>query len=756
MKIDRIEKIKDHLLFKDFKWSAPLENFKQFNLLYGWNGSGKTTLSNLFQCIEKRCPAAEGEFVISVGGKDVPSTSFSAEQSLPQVKVFNRNFIEQNVFTETKSVTPILFFGDDSVEKQKKIEQLKKELETKTAEHTAKSDQKRALEKTADQFSIEQAKSIKELLSSSGSNSYNNYDKASYKAKAEELAILSDVSGKVLSEDAKVALKKQKESTARPEVPLLSITLPDTADLTSKVNAILRKTVQSEIIQTLKDDSELSGWVKDGLSLHQKSKSKLCLFCGQTMPEDRLKSLEGHFNDEFNRFNAEIDALIGAIAAHESRLSGFAFHDKANLYDHLIPEYEKEAKEAKENISTIEHFLGKLKTSLQGKKSSPFQAASPVAEKDPSITGVLSSVNEVIAKHNSETHNFQDAITQARLKLEETLVAESLPEFTSQNMAVSTITAEISTLQAKIESIESEMKEIEKLIIEHRRPADELNSDLEKYLGRAELKFEVKDAGYIITRQGVLASGLSEGEKTAIAFLYFLKSLSDKNFNRSTGIVVIDDPISSLDSNSLYCAFGFMKERVKDVGQLFVLTHNFAFFRQVKNWFHHLNRKKTKLAEFYMVTSDFSDGSRHSTIQPLDKLLHEYDSEYHYLFKIVHSYAGATTSGANLEAYYHLPNIARRLLETFISFKHPKKASGGFYGMFQEITFDEAKKSRIVRFLHTHSHDGQIDGLEHDNSILSETPQVLADVLTMIQTIDKQHYDELISLSPTNAGQDSE
>jgi wobble nucleotide-excising tRNase len=380
---------------------------------------------------------------------------------------------------------------------------------------------------------------------------------------------------------------------------------------------------------------------------------------------------------------------------------------------------------------------------------------SPVAEKDPAVTEILESVNGVIAKHNFETQNFQDAINQARLKLEETLVAESLPEFKSQDAAITSITTEIASAQSKIDSIKSEISEIEKQIIEHRRPADELNYDLEKYLGRAELKFEVKDAGYILTRQGVLASGLSEGEKTAIAFLYFLKSLSDKNFDRSTGIVVIDDPISSLDSNSLYCAFGFMKERVKDVGQLFVLTHNFAFFRQVKNWFHHLP-KAQRPAGFYMISSEFSNGSRRSVIQLLDRLLHEYDSEYHYLFKIVHSYAGNTTPEANLEAYYHLPNIARRLLETFISFKHPKKASGGFHGMFQEIVFDEAKKSRIVRFLHTHSHDGQIDGLEHDNSILSETPQVLADVLTMIETIDKQHYDELISLMPANSGQDSE
>ncbi len=42
----------------------------------------------------------------------------------------------------------------------------------------------------------------------------------------------------------------------------------------------------------------------------------------------------------------------------------------------------------------------------------------------------------------------------------------------------------------------------------------------------------------------------SEGERTAIAFLYFLKSLQDKSFDLANGIVVIDDPVSSLDANA--------------------------------------------------------------------------------------------------------------------------------------------------------------------------------------------------------------
>ena len=48
-------------------------------------------------------------------------------------------------------------------------------------------------------------------------------------------------------------------------------------------------------------------------------------------------------------------------------------------------------------------------------------------------------------------------------------------------------------------------------------------------------------------------------EKTAIAFVHFTTKLKDKDFENSNGIVLIDDPISSLDSNSLFQAYSFVK-----------------------------------------------------------------------------------------------------------------------------------------------------------------------------------------------------
>lgn len=52
MMIKRIKKIKNFGIFKNFIWQENVNEFKKFNLIYGWNYSGKTTLSRIFRSFE--------------------------------------------------------------------------------------------------------------------------------------------------------------------------------------------------------------------------------------------------------------------------------------------------------------------------------------------------------------------------------------------------------------------------------------------------------------------------------------------------------------------------------------------------------------------------------------------------------------------------------------------------------------------------------------------------------------------------------
>ena len=752
MTIDRITKIKYHRVFREFTWPNGLLNFKEKNLFYGWNGTGKSTLSNLFRAIEKKISISEGEVEFVISGKNVDGADIATAQGLPQVRVFNKDFIAANVFTTDGEVTPIFFLGEDNIEKQKEVELLKEQHEQAEEEGRKKQEEKNQLEKTLDIFNKERAKSIKDLLSSSGGNNpYNNYDKRLYQKKCAGLLELSEAEqkAKILDESDLNTQKKKKDSTPLDKLKILTFSYPDTQQLTDQVIALLKKTVVSSVIENLKNDQELSEWVKTGLAKHKKEHSSDCLFCEQPLPDGRIQELEEHFNDKYNTFIAEIKSQSMSVKSAIDTFTTFSLPNRAELYEHLKNDFDTKCQDLTNEIDGVKGYLETLLAALNDKEQKPFQSIERSFELFTGKTTAVSDLNAVISRHNQETDEFQTTINTARTAIEESLVAQSLTEHQQKKEEIDVVTNALQAASNKDTDLKTKIRNIEKDIEEHRRPADELNADIHSYLGRDELTFEIQGSGYQISRNKTPAENLSEGERTAIAFLYFLKSLRDKSFSLKDGIVVIDDPVSSLDSNALFYAFGFMKDRTKDAGQLFVLTHNYSFFRLVKNWFNHLPNQNKKdqskqPGRYYMLTREMDGGNQCSSISKLDSLLHEYESEYHYLFSLVYNAANSEKE-VSLQQNYHMPNVARRLLESFLAFRQPSKP-GQLYQKLDSIDFENEKMTRILRFLDTHSHADQIADPEHDPSILTETKEVLNDLLCLIQKEDDRHYNQMKAL----------
>ena len=89
--------------------------------------------------------------------------------------------------------------------------------------------------------------------------------------------------------------------------------------------------------------------------------------------------------------------------------------------------------------------------------------------------------------------------------------------------------------------------------------------------------------------------------------------------------------------------------------------------------------------------------------------------------------------------------MARRVLEAFLAFREPQIA-GELWKKLQAIKFDESKKTRILRFVHTHSHSGAVGEPNHDPSILCEANAVLKDLLDLIKAQDPKHFEAMKAL----------
>jgi wobble nucleotide-excising tRNase len=666
--------------------------------------------------------------------------------------VFNKNFIERNVFTLDDSVAPIVFLGEKNIEREK--EYRAKQDDVKKLEGSINDIGKTAekLSRSIDRIYINAAKQIKEMLRSGDqNNSYNNYDKRRAQRTFVNLEKFSSEqrSNFLLTDDYKDILRKRLRGDP---MPLLELKRwpNNSASAAYEAVADLLKTelVSEKVLSFFSPDTE--AWAASGFDLHERESLELCEFCGQQIPSKRLSDLRMHFNDEFQLMQERANELVQEIdRLLNHRAEDFLVSEGA-VYFELRDDLKRIQLPVKFYVEAWFEILRSAREMLLVKLSNPFGPATELNVETPVCPTEFKDIEKLVQIHNEKSENFTSQQNEARRLMEWAAVCE---EFDAYSASKNELLRIKDTLQASIDEkrrLENLVDELEAQILDHRRPADELNADLRSYLGHSEISFEVEGGGYRIRRGEKPAGHLSEGERSAIAFLYFLTSLRSKDFDLKNGVVVIDDPISSLDSSALFHAFGYMREHTNDAKQLIVLTHNYMFFRQTKNWFRHLPKQNKKdqaqrPANFFMLKAQNTADGRISGIYSLDPFLWEYDSEYHYLFKQVWLAAGSSAD-ESIETLYAQPNVARRLLEGFLAFRSPELAGKDLRQQLDEVAIEQAKKSRILRFLHTHSHNAAMDQEEADFSGLQEAKQVFRDLLDLIQQEDVRHYEKMKAL----------
>ncbi|MDR6467560.1 wobble nucleotide-excising tRNase [Paraburkholderia graminis] len=774
MTITQIKKLQGYRIFRDFTWDN-LPDFGRYNLVYGWNGAGKTSLSSLLHSVQRRQPLESGVAELAIDGKVLTGAEFAHGNTSP-IRVFNRDFVDRNVFeTPGVALPPVFYLGEDSAEKQRAIISLREEQDALTKalkEFGAEKDAEISLQNT---LCTNQARSIRNLLM--GDARYNNYEAPRFKELMRTF-FSTKVLPEALTRDGRVEAENAIVGKALPKLTVPKFGQADLASLNGRLAAELKTTVVASTIEELVDKPEVAAWVERGLHLHSSGRTH-CHFCEQELKPVRIAALSAHFNDHFNAQQGRLGALSSEVESMRKAARQRQIPERSAIYPQFVEQYDLALKKLEQHSLYVDAYLDGLTRAIEAKKSQPFSVLDlsdylyvSSAENTKgfwtflalivdglNVVGASSggvamqTICDLVMKHNEHSDNFERAAEEARKNLELDEGLKAFGQWATHEARVNELADRIKLLQAQLSPLGGQIAQLHRAIRHHHQPADELTQELAAYLGRDELRFEPMENGYSIMRGRVPAMHLSEGERMAIAFMYFLKTLEDSDFKLREGIVVIDDPVSSLDANSLFSAFGYMKERTKNAKQLFVLTHNFSFFRQVKNWFNFAGKLKngiykpetSTVSHFYMLSMKVDDGRRNAFLRTLDPLLHEYESEYHYLFRLVKDGA-AMVPPQSLSDVYGLPNVARRLLESFLSFRVPGHA-GNLKRQMEGLEGEPAMMSRIIRFLHTHSHMEQISEPEHDLSVLSEAPAVLADLLALIKRNDERHYDAMMALA---------
>ena len=697
--ISKISSLKKFGIFRDFSWNKDLPEFKKFNLIYGWNRSGKTTLSRVFASCEKKCVYDEDEFKEYPEGGEFELTTNEGiavkdtdvdTNGLP-IRVFNRDFIDKNISFDPKDpCNPIVYVSSQDITSKRQLDQLKNNKVK--LEESYKQAQKDQLTKNSTKGTFLTSLG-REVVSSLALG--RSYDRRNAERMINQVGV-DNFGDKILSdEDEKKCRLTIRSDAGKLQKPFPKFSFSFSFEgsvigtfriLFDKVEKLLQKEVIAQTLDRLKGDQDLNSWVERGFDLHRKKGEKeKCLFCQKPLEYGFLDALSKHFSEDYEKLQTSVTQLKEEVLKLKPGTIVTQNHD---LYPTLKDEYTKRATELNGYIKKISDWIDEVVEKLDAKRRNPLELTKSPNMPDEfgaSYNQIIEKLNEIISEHNDMSERHTKEVSKARKKLELHTIAKALDDGAYKKM--------VTDVQVALKKEETELKAVKEndskiAALEERTSniidaIDRINQHLKEFFGREEIKLELdgNKRGYKIIREGLPANNLSEGEKTAIAFSYFVAKVREESFNISKGIVFIDDPISSFDSNFIYHCFSMIDAYFKIVGQLFISTHNFQLFNLVKRWFTGKNRRvkednqkqgaeqKPIPCEFFMVENSTELNERKAKIVKLDNTLRNYESEYQFLFVKLKEFSEKQST--EYKDFYTIGNMARRFFDVFADFKIP-------------------------------------------------------------------------------------
>ncbi|NSY33236.1 hypothetical protein DS891_06440 [Pseudoalteromonas sp. JC28] len=671
-----------------------INSLKKINFFYGANGCGKTTASNYLTdtSIEKfnECSIQwQGNIPLNTlvynkafrdknfGGSDIAGVFTLGEATTEQVELIRLKKAEFD--NEEKQLT-----GNQKVLKQKNVE-----LDTATSEFT---EQCWSLyKKYGDDFKEALQGSLKKKL---------------FKDKILQFSVsASDVEQvlkhELLIEKAKTLLGERPE--VYPELPSMNL------DLLSRIE-------QDDIWQTVivgKSDVDIAAMI-DTLGTHDwvnqgrkyLGEDETCPFCQQNTINDAFKAqLERYFDDDFSVQTEKVTLLKEnySQSADELILSLQKLLDteKNNPHSKLdleacIPYFHALESAIKSNI---------LGFSEKVEKASLQFDVSPTARALTELQSLIDKANDEIKNHNQLATDFDRETSKFKAEVWQFLADEINDDYkrykkkvTGLEKAVEQLGKTFAERTEKVATLKTELADLSKNNTSVQPAVDEINRLLKAY---GFLNFEIVPSQqlenhYVIQRQdGTLTlDTLSEGEITFITFLYFVQLANGaltQDAVTENRVVVIDDPISSLDSNVLYIVSAIVKQLIKEVKegstvkQLLLFTHNVYFHKEAS--FQGGRSNGCNQTHFWILRK----ANNITSIQPYEQL-NPIESSYELLWREIKE------QGNN--SCITIQNTMRRILENYF------KILGKFSDGDIEAKFKNPQEQQVFRSLLYWINDG--------------------------------------------------
>lgn len=475
----------------------------------------------------------------------------------------------------------------------------------------------------------------------------------------------------------------------------------------------------AELIESLHN----TDWVREGRTFLNHSDGT-CPFCQQAVPDNLVAQLDAYFGATYtaqlsvleqaaDQMDIVLDELEIALPVPLTKGSTFLNED---LY-------------AAES-ATVRSVIAECRRVARLKRDSPADAVAfpDVSDTLDALNDQISKADQAIDAHNLVIANKAASVAKLTSDVWSWLVWDELDAvLTLYVSAEAKLQAAIKGLSTAVETHTRRIAEIDERleVLAHStrssRPAIAAINRMLVGAGftsfRLDSARELKDGYRIIREDGTLVLGnLSEGEQSFISFLYFLHEI--RGIDPATGqapglIVVIDDPISSLDSSSLFFVSSKTRELIhealdgsKQIKQLILLTHNVYFHKEVA--YGHQKWPNAGRLSFHVIEKREASANVITTTAT-----NPISTTYALLWAEVHDAqaAGRITTATQ--------NSMRRILESFFGFTGGKAVND----LPSSFEGDEKVLCRsLISWIHDGSHSTNVlDSLHYSPAIDSAT-----------------------------------
>jgi len=733
-----------------------IEDLKRLNYFFGNNGSGKSTIAKYLQSLV-------------IGDPENKYSSCSKDNYNPiqeEILVFNQDFVERN-FRISQTLKGIFSLNQKNAEIDEQIKangetindklKTKNELEEKNAAFNQQNNQRKT-ELTEKCFNKRNVfKSFSKIKLDYSGNKKNNLEQVE-KIFQNTSIVESDFS--TLND----LYKKLYEDDLSSIDVLLDIQLFD--ELLQKHNelsVLLQEViVGKEDVQLAKLINEfgLKSWVSQGKIFLDKTKD-VCPFCQkETIDDDFISQLNDIFDESSQK---KINEIKSKKIIYENMFKRVlqniqSVYEKYNaenivsdLQMHLKTIYDTNLKIISDKINapnekkTLDNIIESFKDKLLQINAEIESNNTIVCSLDTQKKSLIKQMWDYIAL------DCKDDILKYQKDVEET------------NGIINENKTEIEKLLAEVQQLQEENTALREKTVNTTESVDNMNQILKNsgFMG-----FEIHEQNkennisqYCLSRTSTVGDdkvfdSLSEGESNFIAFLYFyqlcLGTTDIQEGSKKKKIIVIDDPVSSMDSQVLFIVSTLINKLIEYKGktklekqefsnssfeQVFILTHNYYFYKELAMQ----KRPICKSQQHYLIEKNANNETY------INKRAYKEYDDYALMWQTIKE-AKEKLSDGNKEQNILLANLFRRILESYANF------IGLGTDAWATILLDDNKdtmehylKVAFIAMINDESHKVSPFDNFYFQKIHNANPSKLFEVFESIfNTIGKEHYDRMM------------